>query len=294
MFKARREIIAELKAKQEFDEQSHARKQVFKQTLSQWQQTLVTKKESCKTIILPYVLNFIITTKTTITTLLQRAKTLKNTILGHITTVTPKVTMLSMSLVSTVGCYVVLISKGVKKTVSVFSSQLWQLRMGILVLILLIGIGSNITVQSRRFSYHPLSDIVQTVNYWPTVPTSLLTAAQETFRLGHQDIANHYFALASQQIAKLETVWLDTIFSSTLNQTKAVIETPQRKQHQLEQLNQELTVKPYSWQLLLAKEKIQAELFQDEEKKATEQLIQWLYPTYQIPQFEDNQTANNH
>ena len=166
----------------------------------------------------------------------------------------------------------------------------WKYRFYILTFSLFSLIVCNARFLWSRYPQQPLVFQMQLVNYWPTLPYSHLSLAKKSFDLGYQDMANIFLTNASRQMSYLEPLHLDILFAKQFQDTKLWIQQPELKTKQLEALNQRLEKSPYSWELLLDKAKLEAELYNQKELEKTLALITWLYPNF--PSSTRNQLQN--
>jgi len=175
------------------------------------------------------------------------------------------------------------VSKNFKHLTVTLGSKTWSLRFPLLSIVVVCLAWLNICNLNMRFPDQPLKSAIKAVNAWPTLPSSSLLMVKAAFNNGYQDLATTYLTYATSQVKQLEAFCLNIPYSSQLREVKEHIETPQKLRTELQAVEKDIDKAPYSWQLLLRKAKLEAELYQQKELEKTLALITWLYPQFPLP-----------
>ncbi|NMC36587.1 hypothetical protein GYA49_06095 [Candidatus Beckwithbacteria bacterium] len=261
-FKPRRQIIAELKKKQEEKEQRLEKTQELKQKTTNVIQKINEYIKQKWQIIKDK--NFPDKTKLL---LKNAAKGIKNYfLLGGKALQT--IIALFFSLITGIWNFFY-------QGVTGLSIFIWQIRWVSMVLLILFFLAGNTYFENQRFSKHPQSNLLQTLNFYPTWPLTYTTISKQLYDLGYEQLAQTYFNRSQTSFRLINTI---PFFTDNMEETKKYISAAKTQRDLLNKINQQLEKNPYLWQLWLLKAKTEAQLWQDKASHNSLDFAMWLYP----------------
>lgn len=281
-FKPRRQIIAEIKQKNTQREESAQKYQIFRERLVL---TVTELKQRLSELFGKLQKQFFTTLSSSAKTYLFFHKKL-NAVLTK--SVFPKLIFLKVFSVnvvrigfSTAKLWITSTIIGIRCTLGFVKRSLWQLRYSILLVLLLVQTLFNLNSQFYRFGFRSIDTAIRNLNYWPLLPQSNLTMAKESFDIGHEEMALLYLEKTGKQLQKLELFQLDDLIRPSYTKIQKYIATPEQKRVELNKVNTLLKDTPYSWELLLRKAELEAELYLQKELEKTLALICWINPQFE-------------
>jgi hypothetical protein len=166
----------------------------------------------------------------------------------------------------------------IKKKTSSVEGLFFKTANEIILTSLIVLILVNVFSEISRFDNKNFVKNIRSVNYWPKIPTSLISLSQETFLWGNEALSDTFLDLASEQMKKYSRFGFAWIFAKQYDEMQKYVIIPKKKKDYLNLIEKQMDEKPYSWQLMLKRSEIEAELFMDSELENDIKQIRWLYP----------------